>query len=445
MQNTTKTSTIRITGMHCPSCDILVRTKLEGKSSITKVVPNQKDKTLAITHTEPLSIDEINSVLCEYGYKVSSLSEVLDDRQFSIQRNLKEAFIYAVIIGGIYYIVKDLKVIPDIMTNPTSGAGGAFVLGLVASVSTCMATTGALLAGYTHLVKDKSQVAKQTILFITGRLVSYAFFGFLIGLFGGIFTSLASFEGVINIFVAAILVAVALDMLKILSLATIIDLIPGMKSMKNGITQRSSSKSSVAGAFLLGVSTYFLPCGFSLSTQAYAISIANPVMSSLIMTAFAAGTIPALFALGFLSKLRNTKIYTHINKVVGIIVLFVGISYIANTMTLYGVSVNFQDSATPTDSAAVPIKDGKQIVQMTATSSGYSPNSFVIKKGIPVRWEIDGKEIFGCQGAIKSPKAGVKITYLKPGENIIEFTPTETGVIQFSCSMGMFSGKFTVI
>lgn len=445
MQNTTKTSTIRITGMHCPSCDILVRTKLEGKSSITKVVPNQKDKTLAITHTEPLSIDEINSVLCEYGYKVSNLSEVLDDRQFSIQRNLKEAFIYAVIIGGIYYIVKDLKVIPDIMTNPTSGAGGAFVLGLVASVSTCMATTGALLAGYTHLVKDKSQVAKQTILFITGRLVSYAFFGFLIGLFGGIFTSLASFEGVINIFVAAILVAVALDMLKILSLATIIDLIPGMKSMKNGITQRSSSKSSVAGAFLLGVSTYFLPCGFSLSTQAYAISIANPVMSSLIMTAFAAGTIPALFALGFLSKLRNTKIYTHINKVVGIIVLFVGISYIANTMTLYGVSVNFQDSATPTDSAAVPIKDGKQIVQMTATSSGYSPNSFVIKKGIPVRWEIDGKEIFGCQGAIKSPKVGVKITYLKPGENIIEFTPTETGVIQFSCSMGMFSGKFTVI
>lgn len=445
MQNTPQTTTIKITGMHCASCDILVRTKLEGKSSITKVVPNQKGKTLVITHTKPLSIDDINSTLCEYGYKVSNINEALESPDFSIQKNLKDALIYAVIIGGFYYVVRDLKILPDIMTNPTSGAGGAFVLGLVASVSTCMATTGALLAGYTHLVKDKSQVAKQTILFIVGRLISYAFFGFLIGLFGGIFTGITRFEGVINIFVAAILVAVALDMLKIMSLATLIDVIPGMKSVKNGIAQKSSSKSSAFGAFLLGVSTYFLPCGFSLSTQAYAISIANPVMSSVIMTAFAAGTIPALFALGFLSKLRSTKIYTHVNKVIGVIVLFVGISYITNTMTLYGVSINLTGDTVPTSEAAVPVKDGKQIVKMTATSSGYSPNSFVVKRGIPVRWEIDGKEIFGCQGALQSPKAGVKLTYLKPGENVIEFTPTETGVIQFSCSMGMFSGKFTVI
>ncbi|OGH88929.1 MAG: hypothetical protein A2537_02055 [Candidatus Magasanikbacteria bacterium RIFOXYD2_FULL_36_9] len=34
---------------------------------------------------------------------------------------------------------------------------------------------------------------------------------------------------------------------------------------------------------------------------------------------------------------------------------------------------------------------------------------------------------------------------LKKGENIIIFTPTETGEIPFSCSMGMYTGKFVVV
>jgi len=34
---------------------------------------------------------------------------------------------------------------------------------------------------------------------------------------------------------------------------------------------------------------------------------------------------------------------------------------------------------------------------------------------------------------------------LKAGENTIEFTPTETGRINFSCSMGMYTGSFNVV
>jgi plastocyanin domain-containing protein len=35
--------------------------------------------------------------------------------------------------------------------------------------------------------------------------------------------------------------------------------------------------------------------------------------------------------------------------------------------------------------------------------------------------------------------------YLKEGDNIITFTPTQTGTINIACSMNMYRGTFTVI
>jgi plastocyanin domain-containing protein len=42
------------------------------------------------------------------------------------------------------------------------------------------------------------------------------------------------------------------------------------------------------------------------------------------------------------------------------------------------------------------------------------------------------------------PKYGISKS-LRAGENIITFTPTQTGEIPFSCSMGMYRGKFIVV
>ncbi len=442
MSKDIQTTTIQISGMHCAACDVLVRKKLEF-GNIKKVDPDQKNQTLTISHTGELSLADINGVLCDYGYKVSSMEEALV--QVPILDKIKDSLVYALLVGAVLYIIIDLKLIPDFATNPALGLGNSFVLGLIASVSTCMATTGAVLASYIHLVKNKSKVTTLTILFLVGRIASYAFFGFLVGAFGGVFSTITQFGGIINIVVATILFVVAFDMLEIISLGTILDMVPGVRLAKSAIAARSTSRSSLFGALLLGVSTYFLPCGFSLTTQAYALSTKDPVQSSLIMTAFALGTIPSLFALSFITKIRHTKVYTHAIKVLGVVIFFVGASYILNTATLYGLTLGGSVGTSEKKETMAPIEDGKQIVRMTATSSGYSPNYFVVKKDIPVRWEIFGKEIFGCQGTLQSPKAGIKLAYLKQGDNVFEFVPRETGDIQFSCSMGMFSGTFKVI
>ncbi|KKP31959.1 MAG: Heavy metal transport/detoxification protein, partial [Parcubacteria group bacterium GW2011_GWC2_32_10] len=88
--------------------------------------------------------------------------------------------------------------------------------------------------------------------------------------------------------------------------------------------------------------------------------------------------------------------------------------------------------------------DGYQEIKMDVLASGWSPNKFVLKKGVPVKWIINGKEITGCNNAIQVPKLGLSFK-IKPGLQTIEFTPDEEGVISFSCWMGMVSGVIEVV
>lgn len=67
-------------------------------------------------------------------------------------------------------------------------------------------------------------------------------------------------------------------------------------------------------------------------------------------------------------------------------------------------------------------------------------------KGIPVKWTIkaSASDITSCNGTLTVPQYGIS-KQLASGDNIIEFIPTETGNIQYSCSMGMVSSNITVV
>jgi plastocyanin domain-containing protein len=82
---------------------------------------------------------------------------------------------------------------------------------------------------------------------------------------------------------------------------------------------------------------------------------------------------------------------------------------------------------------------------ITSLSSGrYEP--ITVQKGIPVKWIIKAEEgsINGCNNSIVIPQYGMQKD-LSIGDNIIEFTPTESGTVPFSCWMGMISSQITVV
>ena len=104
----------------------------------------------------------------------------------------------------------------------------------------------------------------------------------------------------------------------------------------------------------------------------------------------------------------------------------------------------FANTKTDSLDKNVKIVNGVQVIKMTQKSNGYTPDKFTVKKGVPVKWIVTSETIYSCASSIVSQQLGIRSS-LKLGENVFEFTPTQTGTIRFSCSMGMYTGQFNVV
>ncbi|MCX6784984.1 MAG: sulfite exporter TauE/SafE family protein, partial [Candidatus Komeilibacteria bacterium] len=209
------------------------------------------------------------------------------------------------------------------------------------------------------------------------------------------------------------------------------------------------------GTALAGSLTFFLPCGFTQAMQIYALASGTFWSGALIMSLFALGTSPALFGLGALTSVFSGKKSQLFFKVVGVGVIILAVVNINSGLRLLGwsglpansstaeqrVDLNWQGRV---EQSGVQIVDGVQIVKMAESARGYSPNQFVIKKGLPVRWVINAQNTFTCASSLLVPALKIQKN-LTAGENVIEFTPKQVGRLNFSCSMGMYGGQFEVI
>ncbi len=166
---------------------------------------------------------------------------------------------------------------------------------------------------------------------------------------------------------------------------------------------------------------------------------------------FALGTLPVMIGFGFLTSFISKKATHKILKASGAIVIVLGLVMVNRGLALTGSGFDTASIITSVSAASgnsgigdlVAIEDGYQIIRMEVNRYGWSPDKFVLKKGVPVKWIIDGKEINGCNNAIQVPKLNLKFD-IRPGEQTIEFTPNQAGVISWSCWMGMIPGVFVV-
>ncbi|MDG1950466.1 MAG: sulfite exporter TauE/SafE family protein, partial [bacterium] len=207
-----------------------------------------------------------------------------------------------------------------------------------------------------------------------------------------------------------------------------------------------SSSHHPAVPFILGAFTFFLPCGFTQAMQLYALSLGDPLSSGILMAVFALGTMPALLGVGALTSSATGEKLKKITIVAGLLVVTLGISNMQNAFTLLDWHpLAFAEEGYEIDYSAVSIVDGKQLIQMEISERGaYIPNTLTVVEDVPVQWDIFGADFMGCADTLVMRQFGVN-TYLKPGSNTVEFTPTKTGRFTFSCSMGMIRGTMNVI
>ncbi len=336
--------------------------------------------------------------------------------------------------------------------NGSIGFVSAMAIGLVAASSSCMAVSGGLLLATaakfneqrTKMGRPGSRLAPVT-LFVSGRVISYAAFGGLIGMIGKNISVSPFASGAITVIAALVMLALGLDMLKLLP-KWIKKLIPRMPAFISRRVMKADSSMHPAAPFFLGAGTFFLPCGFTQALQLYALSSGNFAAGALVMGAFALGTVPSLVALGWLAgswKGKSGRFFFHL---AGAAVIVLGIMNFGNGYNLMGLPVLTYNGGAASDSASAASYDGQtQTISMSIGASGYSPNSFTLRAGEPTRWTVDATNASGCQMAIVSSSLGINKP-LSTGENVIEFTaPIEPGTYQFSCPMGMYRGQFNVV
>jgi hypothetical protein len=109
---------------------------------------------------------------------------------------------------------------------------------------------------------------------------------------------------------------------------------------------------------------------------------------------------------------------------------------------------NIQQVAPPPPMEIETNAQGVQEVTLVVTPGGYSPLRFAVKKGVPVRLIFRMLGEVGCGNELNFPIGKGSMASLtldsSDDQEVLEFTPQETGEFEFFCAHLMYRGVLTV-
>ncbi|MDD5433606.1 MAG: sulfite exporter TauE/SafE family protein [Candidatus Pacebacteria bacterium] len=448
-----------VKGTHCASCEILIEKKLIEESNVKSVeASNQKGEILIEYEGEKPSAHYLNKLFQKDGYTFTEKE----------QKNSKSNYstIMALITGGSVFLaflfLNKLGLARWVNVGEASSLPTFFLFGVLAGLSSCAALVGGLVLSmskqWSEIYADNNtatQRATPHLMFNAGRLASYALLGGILGIIGSKLQLSVNISAFLVLGVSVLMVFLALQMIGVKAFQRF------QISMPRSMTRYVANEKNFKGKympFIMGALTFFLPCGFTITAQSLALISGSFLQGSLIMLAFAAGTLPVLLSIGFSSTkiMNNKKLSERFLKTAGVVVLFFALFNANNQMNVLGYAgiSDLLGKAVKADIASnnnseeglPPIIDGKQVIKMNASASGYSPNYFKIRVNVPVRWEITDTGTSGCTNAVMSQSLFTGQIALTPGKTSVrEFTPQKTGKYKFSCWMGMVSGIMEVV
>ncbi|MDD1605771.1 MAG: sulfite exporter TauE/SafE family protein [Methylococcaceae bacterium] len=312
----------------------------------------------------------------------------------------------------------------------------------------CVGMCGPLILGYT--ARETAQGHKSHIthlLYGIGKTLSYTVIGGLFGAFGAVVAFTPYTQGAVGVAAGFFLVLFGLHMLEIFPALNHFQFkTPSFVMRFIGKEYRKHSNPFVIG-LLNGL---MIICGPLQAMYVMAAGTGSWLEGAMVLFFFGLGTLPLLLGFGFLTSLLSKNLTPKLLKASGVIVMALGVIMFNRGLAVTGSGVDFNTLVARTSqyfspiAAETPACDTEQTIRMDVVKAGFVPNKFTLHKGIPVKWVIDGKEINECNKAIVVPQYNLKFD-IKKGLQTIEFTPTETGVIPWSCWMGMIPGTFIVV
>lgn len=422
---------IHIDGIYCEHCIETITRVLKALDGVEDVSLRQNVARIS-GQTLP-SAEAIVNAIRSAGYETDE-SKISRDRRHAAKtvRWYEFLLIAAAILLAAFGVERlfgynIFNAIPTVDSSLSYGM--LFVTGLLTSIH-CISMCGAI--GICASTESNSvRSLKRPLLYNAGRVLSYTVIGGIVGLVGSAFSVSMTLRGII-IFIAAVLMLImALSMLGLFRF-----------HMPRLFNFRFDGRR--LGTFMIGLLNGLMPCGPLQAMQLYALSTGSFFSGALAMMLFALGTVPLMLISGAAINLSRGKAKIIIGKVASVLMLILALSMVCRGLLSLGVDVTNVFPSRYDGYIAATMEDGVQTVEFDLEFDSYA--DIVVQKDIPVRITVhaDAGKITGCNNEVVSRDFGFDVP-IRPGDNIIEFTPSDEGDFTYTCWMNMIKNHIKVI
>ncbi len=466
---------LKLKGMSCVACEELIRRELKKLEGVKEVSVSYSKEIAEISFDETkVSLADIVDKIEGKGYECIEGSEIVltsdsedvkspetvehksveviehhvaHKKESPVNKKLNYKYIsislgILILMIGAYFILKSTTG----LNLPELGPGTSLALILLIGILTgfhCISMCGGFVVSYTAKEASASNKVnlKSHLSYGAGKTITYTVIGGIFGLIGSIFTFTPLIRGIVAVVAGIFLVLFGLSMLGIFKWARRLQ-VRGPSFLSN-LPEKVKTKNPFVIGLLNGL---MIACGPLQAMYIFAAATGSVTQGAATMLVFGLGTLPVMIGFGVVASLVSSQLTKKILKVSSVVVIILGVIMLNRGLALAGqpnLSTIISSSESSPGGDQVKIVGDYQEINMEVTASGYEPNKFVLKKGVPVKWNINVKELTGCNKEILVPSYKLDIK-LKEGLNTVEFTPNEEGVVSWSCWMGMLRGAFVV-
>lgn len=330
-----QTYTFHVSGMHCNACVLMTESELQDLPYVSRAKTTLKTHSVTVTgdfggKSQEEIAAELTKVLLPKGYRLS-IEKIKKERKWSdFKIAVPVAFAFVVV-----FVLLQKTGLVNLISGDGVSYGTAFVIGIVASLSTCMAVVGGLLLSMSATFAREGDKIKPQVLFHAGRLISFFILGGAIGALGSVFQLNTSATFALSFIIGIVMLVMGINLLDVFHVTKRFQL-----GMPRFISKHALGVSKFNHTFtpaLVGVATFFLPCGFTQSMQLYTLSTGSFLMGGLTMLAFALGTLPVLALISFSSLSINGSGKASIFfKTAGLIVIMFALFNLLNSFVVIG-------------------------------------------------------------------------------------------------------------
>lgn len=304
--------------MHCKSCELLIKKGVNDIAWCEVKSISHKNWNLVVDIDDESKISDIEDVIRESWYSVwEKKSKTISTE--TILENITR-LIWAAVVWRLLLQTDFNSLIPD-YTNLSIWV--AFVIGLIASISTCLAVTWWIIVWYSETVQTKKPFWTQ-IKFHIWRLIMFILGWLFLWFIWKQFQWTIWINTILSFVVWFVLLYLGLQLLWFLPNISKLWFHLPWRMSKWIFTLKNPKYSPIVWAL-----TFLLPCWFTQSMQLFALQSWDPVQWALMLWFFALWTLPVLLGIGLWTKYIKDKL-TLLNPLIASLLVIFGIYTIYN-------------------------------------------------------------------------------------------------------------------